>query len=184
MRKRFRIGLTSLAIATVAIAGATVATAAIVGSRSSATVGKTVERVVLKAHQRDIAGLDEPANLQAPVAAPVFSASFGDQTGKGICLSPQKVLERLQADQKSMGGKTVMLADGLQQSFADVWRREAHVAPVRVSSVVAHLFSDDTGSEWNADVVEFDANGCAMSRTLVPGDIWNTLLKTAIGVQA
>jgi len=109
---------------------------------------------------------------------------FKGNLGSGeICLPPQKVLERLQADQKAMGGKTVMLADGLQQSFSDAWRREAHVASVRVSTVVAHLFSDETGSEWNADVVEFDASGCAMSRTLVPGDIWNALLKTAIGVQ-
>jgi hypothetical protein len=181
MRKRFRIGLTSVAIATVAIAGATVATAAIVGSHGSLTVAKAVERVMLKSDHRDIAGLDEPANLQAPVSgASVFKASLGNGE---TCLIPQKVLERLQADQKTMGGKTVMLADGLQQSFADVWRREAHVAPVRVSTVVAHLFSDATGTEWNADVVEFDAKGCAMSRTLVPGDIWNTLLKTAIGVQ-
>jgi len=49
--------------------------------------------------------------------------------------------------------------------------------------VVAHLFSDETGTDWNADVIEFDAGGCAISRTLVPGDIWNALLKAAIGVQ-
>ena len=181
MRKRFRIGLTSIAIATVAVAGVTVAAAAIVGAHPSRTAVKTVERVVLGANDRDIAGLEEPANLQAPVSgATIFKASLG--AGES-CLAPQKVLERLQADQKTMGGKTVMLADGLQQSFADVWRREAHVAPVKVSTVVAHLFSDETGVEWNADVVEFDTKGCAMSRTLVPGDIWNTLLKTAIGVQ-
>jgi len=182
MRKRFRIGLTSIAIATVAIAGATVATAAILGSQpGSLTAAKTVERVMLKAQDRDIAGLEEPVNLQGPVSgAAIFKASLGNGES---CLPRQKVLERLEADQKSLGGKTVMLADGLQQSFSDVWRREAHVAPVKVSSVVAHLFSDDGGSEWNADVVEFDADGCAMSRTLVPGDIWNTLLKTAIGVQ-
>jgi hypothetical protein len=76
-----------------------------------------------------------------------------------------------------------MLADGLQQSFSDAWRREAHVASVQVSSVVAHLFADDTGTDWSADVIEFDAKGCAMSRTIVPGDIWNALLKTAVGVQ-
>jgi hypothetical protein len=181
MRKRFRIGLASIAIVTVAIAGATVATAAIVGSAPSHSANKAVERVVLKSHTRDMAGLDEPASLQAPVTGTeIFKTSLG--SGQS-CLAQQKVLERLQADQKTMGGKTVMLADGLQQSFSDAWRREAHVAAVQVSSVVAHLFADDTGSEWNADVVEFDANGCAMSRTIVPGDIWNALLKTAIGVQ-
>jgi hypothetical protein len=181
MRKRFRIGLASIAIATVAIAGATVATAAIVGSAPTHSAGKTVERVVLKSHTRDMAGLDEPASLQAPVSGTtIFKASLG--SGES-CLPQQKVLDHLQADEKSMGGKTVMLADGLQQSFSDAWRREAHVAAVHVSSVVAHLFADDTGTDWSADVIEFDAKGCAMSRTIVPGDIWNALLKTAVGVQ-
>ena len=180
MRKRLRIGITSIAIALVAVAGATVATAAIVGSAPSQSASKTVERVVLKSHARDMAGLDEPASLQAPVTGTtIFNASLGGQS----CLPTQKVLEHLQADQKTMGGKTVMLADGLQQSFSDAWRREAHIASVQVSSVVAHLFADDTGTEWNADVIEFDAGGCAMSRTIVPGDVWNALLKTAIGVQ-
>jgi hypothetical protein len=181
MRKRFRIGLTSIALVTVAIAGATVSTAAMVGSQPSRAAVKTVERVALKSHRLDIAGIDEPARLQAPVSGTsIFNASLGSD---GSCLPPQKVLDRLQADQKAMGGKTVMLADGLQQSFSDAWRREAHVSQVSVSTVVAHLFSDESGSDWNADVVEFDAKGCAMSRTLVPGDVWNALLRSAIGVQ-
>jgi hypothetical protein len=181
MRKRIRIGLTSIAVVTVAIATATVATAAIWGGPAPAAM-KTVERVVLKSHMRDVAGLDEPASLQAPVATTtIFKASL--DSGTASCVSPQKVLDRLQADRKTMGGKTVMLADGLQQSFSDAWRREAHVPQLKVSSVVAHLFSDESGSDWSADVIEFDTNGCAMSRTLVPGEIWNALLKAAIGVQ-
>ena len=116
MRKRFRIGLTSVAIATVALAGATVATAAIVGAPSAS---KSLERVLPKTADRDIAGLEEPAHLQAPVrTTAIFKASLS--RGES-CLPQQKVLERLQADQKTMGGKTVMLADGLQQSFADVY---------------------------------------------------------------
>jgi hypothetical protein len=116
------------------------------------------------------------------------AAAFATQPSHALdaaakdCLAPQKVLERMQELQNIIGGKTVMLTDGLQQSFADEWRREAHVAPVKVSSMVAHLFSDATGENWKADVVEFDAKGCAMSRTLVPGDIWNMLLKAAAGV--
>jgi hypothetical protein len=173
-----RVGLTSIAIVTAVIATAAVATAAIWSGPSPAAV-KSVERVVLKSHMRDVAGLDEPASLQAPVATTaVFKASLGATTA---CVSAQKVLDRLQADRKAMGGKTVMLADGLQQSFADAWRREAQVPSVTVSSVVAHLFSDASGSEWNADIIEFDANGCAMSRTLVPGEIWTGLLESAFG---
>jgi hypothetical protein len=180
MRNRFRTRLTSIAIVTAAIATATVATAAIWSGPSPAAV-KAVERTMQKSHLRDLAGLDEPAAVQAPVVGTeIFKASLGGNSG---CVSPQKVLDRLQADRKVMGGKTVMLADGLQQSFADAWRREAHVSPVAVSTVVAHLFSDEGGTDWNADVVEFDAKGCAMSRTLVPGDIWNTLLKAAMGVE-
>ena len=180
MRKRIRVGLSSIAIVTVAIATATVATAAIWSGPSPAAV-KAVERVLQKSPVRDAAGLDEPAAVQAPVVgATVLKASLGSDSS---CVSAQKVIDRLQADRKTMGGKTVMLADGLQQSFADAWRREAHVPSVKVSSVVAHLFSDETGTDWNADVIEFDAGGCAMSRTLVPGDIWNALLKAAIGVQ-
>jgi hypothetical protein len=78
------------------------------------------------------------------------NALSGFASESASCVSPQKVLHRLQADRKTMGGKTVMLADGLQQSFADAWRREAEVPSVKVSSVVAHLFSDETGTDWNA----------------------------------
>jgi hypothetical protein len=181
MRKRLLVGLTSAAVLSAAIAGATVATASMMGPEKSQAALKTVERVALKSHRLDIAGLDEPSTLQAPVTgANLFDASLASGPK---CMPQEKVLERLQADQKTMGGKTVMLADGLQQSFSDAWRREAHVTPVQVSSVVAHLFSDASGSDWSADVVEFDATGCAISRTLVPGDIWNALLRSAIGVQ-
>jgi hypothetical protein len=49
--------------------------------------------------------------------------------------------------------------------------------------VVAHLFTDPTGTEWNADVFEFDANRCAVSRTLMSGDVWNRLLEAGLGGQ-
>src|SRR5579872_2259264 len=49
MRKRIRIGLTTIAIVTAAIATATMATAAIWSGPSPAAV-KAVERVVLKSH--------------------------------------------------------------------------------------------------------------------------------------
>jgi hypothetical protein len=130
--------------------------------QSSVVARKSAGLLALKAPKRDIAGLDEPGNLLAPVSdADVFDTNER-------CLVPEKALQRLEADRDAIGGKVVMLADGLQQSYSDTWRLKAHVAPVRVSSVVAHLFSDASGSKWNADVIEFDADGCAMSRTLVP----------------
>ena len=179
MHKRFRLGFSLIAIA--AIAGFVAATAATVDAVRPPTPFFTAESGVglfaPDARRRQIAGHDEPESLPAPVSdTNVFDT---DQS----CLGPQEVLERLQTDRKLMGGKLVMLADGLQQSFSDAWRHKTHLASVRVSSVDAHLFSDDTGSEWNADVIEFDAKGCAMSRTLVPGEDWNALLKAAFAVQ-
>jgi hypothetical protein len=127
-----------------------------------------MKRLALKVPGLDIAGIDEPTMLPAPVSGTdVFDT-------KQSCVPPEEVLHRFQADRKAIGGKVVMLTEGLQQSFSDAWRLKALVAPVRVSSIVAHVFS--TGTDWNADVVEFDANRCAMSRTLVSGDVWNGLL--------
>jgi hypothetical protein len=112
-------------------------------AQNSVSAGKSVGLLAPKAPKRDIAGLDEPGHLLAPVSdADVFDTNER-------CLAREKVLQRLQADQDAVGGKAVMLADGLQQSFSDAWRLKARVAPVRVSSVVAHLFSDTSGSEWN-----------------------------------
>ena len=76
-----------------------------------------------------------------------------------------------------------MLEDGLQQDFADEWRRETGVPKVGVSAVVAHLFDDGAGS-GTADVVEFDLEGCAMSRTLLSGADWTGLLRQAAGNSA
>ena len=138
---------------------------------------RALRTLALKVPESDIAGLDEATTLQAPVSDTKVFASIRN------CLAPEEVLRHLQADRKAVGGKVVMLADGLQQSFSDLWRRKALVAPVKVSSVVAHLFPDATGTEWNADVVEFDVNRCAMSRTMISGDVWNSLLEASLGVQ-
>jgi hypothetical protein len=124
--------------------------------------------LALKVPERDIAGIDEPTTFAGSVSGTdLFDANHS-------CVPPEEVLHRFQADQNTMGGKVVMLTEGLQQSFSDAWRLKAAVAPARVSSVVAHVFS--IGTDWNADVVEFDVNRCAMSRTLVSGDVWNELL--------
>ena len=102
--------------------------------------------LALKVPGLDIAGIDEPTMLPAPIGGTdVFEPNQN-------CVPHEEVLHRFQADQNEMGGKVVRLAEGLQQSFSDAWRLRASVAPVRVSSVVAHVFS--IGSEWNADVVE------------------------------
>ena len=130
-----------------------------------------IKRLALKAPERDPAGIDEPTTVEV-----IDTDVFGTNQS---CLAPEEVVHRFQADQNVMGGKVVMLTDGLQQSFSDAWRLKALVAPVKVSSIVAHLF-EGPAEEWAADVIEFDANRCAMSRTLVPSGAWNELIKAAL----
>ena len=135
-----------------------------------------LKQLALKVPGEDIAGVDEPGSLEAPVS---YTDVFGtDQS----CLTSEEAVQRFQSEQSVVGGKVVMLAEGLQQSFSDAWRVKAHIAPVRVSSVLAHLF-EGPAEQWAADVIEFDANKCAMSRTLVPGEAWNELIGAALGVQ-
>ena len=133
-----------------------------------------IKRLVLKAPERDPAGIDEPTTVEV-----IDTDVFGTNQS---CLAPEKVIHRFQADQNVMGGKVVMLTEGLQQSFSDAWRLKALVTPVKVSSIVAHLF-EGPAEEWAADVIEFDANRCAMSRTLVPSGAWNELIKAALGAR-
>jgi hypothetical protein len=133
---------------------------------------RELKQLALNIPGRDPAGMDEPTTIPAPINE---TDVFGTNQG---CLAPEKVLHRFQADQNVIGGKVVLLIDGMQQSFADAWRVKAHVAPVKVSSILAHLF-EGPAEQWAADVIEFDANRCAMSRTIVSGDVWNTLLKAS-----
>jgi hypothetical protein len=135
-----------------------------------------LKQLALKVPERDLAGMDEPTMLQAPVNdTDVFDTNQS-------CLAPEKAVQRFQSEQSVAGGKVVMLAEGLQQSFSDAWRVKTHVTPVKVSIVLAHLF-EGPAEQWVADVIEFDANKCAMSRTLVSGADWNALLKAAFAVQ-
>lgn len=118
-----------------------------------------------------------------PVAgAPLFVAAAGGDTP--ACVTGDDVVGRLKADQARLGGETVMLADGLEQAFADAWRRQVNLGPVQVSSVLAHVFRGDDGAGATVDVVEIDAAGCAMSRTLLSGEDWTTLLRSAVGEEA
>ena len=132
-----------------------------------------LKRLALEVPQRELAGIDEPTALQEPVSdTEVFGANQS-------CMPPEQAIEHLQAERDAIGGKIVVLADGLQQSFSDEWRVRAHVAPVKVSSIVVHLF-EGPANEWAADVIEFDGKSCAMSRTLVPSSAWNELIQAAL----
>ncbi|MBN8996216.1 MAG: hypothetical protein J0H94_13405 [Rhizobiales bacterium] len=176
MRKRF-----AFMFATVTLAALTAAAASELVVQPERAVARSND-VVDPGMALDAATIDRDG-APVPVSGTVsqmFAVAFGESTA---CLSRDQVVVQLQGQAKAYGGQVVVLEDGLEQSFADQWRRETHVPTVKVSGVVAHLFGDRKGGDWAADVIEFDKTGCAMSRTLVPGDTWTSLLKDAVGVE-
>ena len=100
------------------------------------------------------------------------------------CIKSEAIASAIAGDQASVGGKTFLLAGGLEQAFADMWRRESDVTPVKVSAVIAHMFKDPASAQILVDVVEFDPRGCALSRTYLSGEEWTHILKDAVGITA
>ncbi|MCP4384012.1 MAG: hypothetical protein GY798_21825 [Hyphomicrobiales bacterium] len=129
----------------------------------------------------DITPQFSEALLPSPTAG---EALFVDVSGGSFtgCLTDGDVVRRLNQEQQKVGGETVTLIDGLDQAFADEWRREAAMETVTVSAVFAHVIGN--GSDAIVDVVELDETGCAMSRTLLSGDDWDYLLSRAAGREA
>jgi hypothetical protein len=125
-----------------------------------------------------------PAEADQGMAAPVAGAALFAASPKtaGACVTADTVVTRLQADRSAIGGETVMLADGLEQAFADAWRRALDLRPVAVSTVIAHVFRTEDVSGAMVDVVEVDTAGCAMTRTILSAEEWATLLGMAAGV--
>ena len=113
---------------------------------------------------------------------PHLILSSQQTTGPSICHSVGQVTNSLQADQATMGGKTVALTDGLEQAFSDAWRLRTDLPPVHVSLVVGHAFADPGTGDILVDTIEFSDQGCAMSRTILTVDAWNAILKSAIGI--
>jgi hypothetical protein len=97
---------------------------------------------------------------------------------KSECLAFTTVARQMLLDQGVHGGRMVAFTNGMEQAFADEWRHLAHLAPVKVRLVLAHGFAvGDTPSDVVVDTVEFDANGCAISRTLLTSAAWNSILQ-------
>ena len=155
--------LASIGIGALAVGAATVAIAGF----TSVPAPELPAPVVAENH-------DDGADFATPVTdAALFVSEAADE-----------VVTRLQAARAAIGGETVMLADGLEQAFADAWRRQVELTPVSVSTVVAHVFKRDAASAAEVDVVEIDNAGCAMTRTILSGDEWAHLLQAAAGVGA
>jgi hypothetical protein len=168
MKKRFAAVFATLSIAALTAAGA---------SEFGRHPAPALDNQALDAATIDVDAVPVPVS---GTVSQMFAVAFGDNKS---CLTRDDGVAQLSGQAKAFGGQVVVLEDGLEQSFADQWRREAHVPTVRVSSVVAHLFGDRKEGDWSADVVEFDGSGCAMSRTMVPGDVWTDILKDAVGVE-
>ncbi|HZP20180.1 MAG TPA: hypothetical protein VFB16_08205 [Bauldia sp.] len=98
------------------------------------------------------------------------------------CVPSESILAGFANEESRFGGKVYRLGNGLQQAFADAWRAQGEIAPVTVSEVLVHLFPGQDG-DWTADVVEIGADGCAATRTMIPGDTWTTILRAAAGPQ-
>jgi hypothetical protein len=125
--------------------------------------------------------LDEDVGEELEMAGFPLPASGSDlfivEDGKAACVDRDQVVSMLLADQAELGGRTVKVTDDRMQSFADTWRDRTGLSRIVVSGVVGHIFFDENDAEWTVDVTEFDAAGCAMSRTLLPAALWSDLLR-------
>ena len=98
-----------------------------------------------------------------------------------VCYDKDDVLSYFDRDRVQIGGEMVMLEVGFDQDFADAWRYETEMQAVAVSGVFAHIFPSDAGVNM-VDVVEIGGDGCAISRTLLTEEEWNSILVRAAGV--
>jgi hypothetical protein len=127
-----------------------------------------------------VAGDEAAANLPA---IPAMGEALVIGANPGTCLTDEQIVSTMEADKAIYGGELIMLTDGLEQAFADAWRREVDVERVKVSTVIIHsLPTEDAGRL--ADVVEFDEAGCALSRTMLSGDDFAMILERAAGREA
>ncbi len=107
-------------------------------------------------------------------------ALFDDGYGP-VCYDKDDVLGYFDRDRVQIGGEMVTLETGFDQDFADAWRTETDLQPVKISGVFAHIFANQSGFSM-VDVVEIGADGCAISRTLLTEEEWNAILVRAAGV--
>jgi hypothetical protein len=93
------------------------------------------------------------------------------------------ILHYLLSKSDLKAGNIKLLVGDLPQLFSDSWRRRLRIKAIAVSGVVAQpLDLSRLGGGAALDVTEFDTEGCAFSRTIMPAAIWNELLRAAVGV--
>jgi len=69
------------------------------------------------------------------------------------------------------------MVGGADQSFADAWRSLVGLRPVKVSLILAHGFTRPIDDSDHVEIIEFGGNGCALSRTFIPGSLWDTIIR-------
>jgi hypothetical protein len=120
---------------------------------------------------------------EEPAAEPAKATGLADDLQvERDCIPSDQILGVFALDVEHVGGEILALGDGLQQAFADSWRKNVGQPPVTVTQVFAHLVPADDGSTV-VDVVEIDQNGCALSRTLLSMDHWLEILKPLRSVE-
>jgi len=133
----------------------------------------------------DVTFSPDGALLSVPipiVAHPLFQRI--PEASNPSCPTRTEVLHHYIASGSALkSGRVQLLAGDLPQAFADVWRRHLHLPKVPVSSVVGQpLNLASLGGGDAVDVTEFGADGCAITRTIMPLAIWMDLIRTASGV--
>ena len=118
--------------------------------------------------------------IDLPLPQPVETIDPTD-----ICVEPDAVMLQVRSEALALGGRAVAMDAALDQQFSDEWRRRVHADPVPVGLILVHAFPDPRDrEEIVVDTVEFDVEGCAMSRTMMPLGAWSTLVKVAAGTRA
>jgi hypothetical protein len=115
--------------------------------------------------------------IDLPLPQPVEAVDPGN-----TCIEPDAVMLQFRTEAKALGGRTMAMDSAIDQKFANEWRRRLNEAPVAVGLILLHAFADpDAQAQLVVDTVEFDVDGCAISRTLMPLDAWAILVKAAEG---
>src|SRR6185369_2989709 len=87
-------------------------------------------------HMQTSAAVDGGLTAPQPVNPDFIKAT----ASKAACATVASVTEKMQADRRHVGGKIVEMTNGVDQQFADQWRRLTKLPPVHVKIVLAHGF--------------------------------------------
>lgn len=94
---------------------------------------------------------------------------------QAACVTARDIATSMITGQAQEGGRILALVDGADQSFADAWRKLSQMPAMKVGLVLAHVYAGPRSALF-IDTVEFDENGCAVSRTLLNEATWTAII--------